>query len=301
MTHDEMLDFYTRPAPFTTLGATAAQVDALPADVGVLSKTVQNLLIHRFWAPAYRVDVAKERENEQGIHSAEGTIASAMRRRAAPITAPRLAGDRALGICRNFTVVMVAFLRKKGIPARSRCGFSSYFQPGKLVDHWVAEYWNAEQARWVMVDAQLDALQVAAVKPDFDPLDVPPERFWVAGQAWQRVRAGDEPGERFGIADMWGDWYVVGNTLADMQSLLGIEMLPWECPIITEDRAMPVGDDLALVDRIAALCVAGDAPAIREIGLIYDADDRLSVSQSRIDAILRDEAVGATSVNPLTA
>lgn len=301
MTHDEMLAFYRQPGAFTTLGVTAAQVDVLPADVGVLAKTVQNLLIHRFWAQAYKVEVSKERENEQGIHSAEGTIAAAMAQRDAPLTVPRLAEQRATGICRNFTVLMVAFLRHKGIAARSRCGFGSYFQPDKVVDHWVAEYWNEAEARWVLVDAQLDPLQVAVLKPDFDPLDVPRERFWVAGQAWQRVRDGREPGERFGIADMWGDWYVVGNTLCDMQALCGVEMLPWECPRLASDGAMPAGDDLALVDRVAALTVAGDAASVGELRRIYDADARIGVPPSRIEAILRDEVAGTTSLNPLTA
>ena len=86
--------------------------------------------------------------------------------------------------------MLCAFLRHKGIPARARCGFSTYFEPGKYVDHWVCEYWNAGEARWVQVDAQLDSLRSASSKPDFDPLDVPRDRFLVAGDVWQQIRAG---------------------------------------------------------------------------------------------------------------
>ena len=77
--------------------------------------------------------------------------------------------------------------RRRGVAARARGGFGTYFEPGKHIDHWVCEYWDASHERWVLVDAQLDDVQQAVLKLDFDPLDVPRERFWVAGQAWQRV------------------------------------------------------------------------------------------------------------------
>ncbi|MEO8040824.1 MAG: transglutaminase-like domain-containing protein [Betaproteobacteria bacterium] len=310
MTTDAFLDFYRQPGPFTTMGVSAAQVDDLPTDVGVLAKTVQNLLMHRFWSQAYKVEVPAERDREQGIHSAEGTIACAMNLRQSALTATRSPEQRATGNCRNFSVVMTAFLRRKGIPARARCGFSSYFEPGKYVDHWVAEYWNADQSRWILVDAQLDELQCAIIKPDFDPLDVPRERFWVAGQAWQRTRPGDAgsfgadavkyAAMNFGIADMWGDWFIGGDLTLDMLALLGIEMLPWEPLVLGPERQLPVGDDLALLDRIATMTVAADAEAVDELRRICAADPRLTIPTSRIDDILQAEAAGDTSINPIS-
>ena len=76
-------------------------------------------------------------------------------------------------------------LREQGIPARSRCGFGAYFEPGKFIDHWVCEYWNAGDSRWKLVDPQMDAVQRNAFKLDFNPLDVPRNRFIIAGDAWQ--------------------------------------------------------------------------------------------------------------------
>jgi len=46
-------------------------------------------------------------------------------------------------------------MRHKGIPSRVRCGFANYFERGKHVDHWVAEYWLASEHRWLLVDAEL--------------------------------------------------------------------------------------------------------------------------------------------------
>ena len=77
-------------------------------------------------------------------------------------------------------------LREQGAEAGEwhRCGFGAYFIPGRIPeDHWVAEYWgnSATQNRWILVDAQLDAVQRKTFKPSFDPLDVPRDGFILAG------------------------------------------------------------------------------------------------------------------------
>jgi transglutaminase-like putative cysteine protease len=43
--------------------------------------------------------------------------------------------------------LFVALIRRKGVPARARCGFADYFEPGKHLDHWVGEYWNSDEGR----------------------------------------------------------------------------------------------------------------------------------------------------------
>ena len=89
----------------------------------------------------------------------------------------------------------------------------------------MVEHWNGD--RWVMLDAQIDALQREAVDLE-DPTDLPPGRFLPAGEAWQRCRAGSEDGDRFGILDMWGQWFIVGNIARDLAALNKVEMLPWD-------------------------------------------------------------------------
>jgi hypothetical protein len=53
-------------------------------------------------------------------------------------------------------------LQSQGKPARARCGFGRYFKAGWYEDHWICEYWNDEQGRWIMVDAQLDDFLLSA-------------------------------------------------------------------------------------------------------------------------------------------
>jgi len=48
--------------------------------------------------------------------------------------------------------------------ARSRCGFATYFaDPGTCEDHWICEYWDSAQKRWVKVDPQIDPFQKSLI------------------------------------------------------------------------------------------------------------------------------------------
>lgn len=296
---DSELAYYRQPGPFTTLGEHAALVDALPADVASLAATVQGLLIHRFWARAYGTTIDEAREREQGLHGAEAMLSRALALDVSPLAQARTPGHRVTVICRHFAVLLSAFLRHKGIAARARCGFASYFERGKYVDHWVCEYYDAERGRWTLVDAQIDALQRAAIRPDFDPLDVPRERFWVAGQAWQRGRAGEADPLLFGIADMWGLGYISGNVLHDVAALNNVELLPWE-PFGLGVHP-PDERDAATIDDIAALSVSGRDDDVAALRALCARRDDLRVPDTLIATALASDASGPAAGNPLDA
>jgi len=98
---------------------------------------------------------------------------------ARPLQAARPASERQVGVCRHFTLLHVAMLRRQGVAARARCGFAAYFSKEKHVDHWVTEYWNETRGAWVLFDAQLDAHQRTLFGIPFDPADVPRDQFLV--------------------------------------------------------------------------------------------------------------------------
>jgi hypothetical protein len=179
-------------------------------------------------------------------------------------------------------------LRAQGMAARARCGFGAYFEKGKFVDHWVTEYWNEAQKRWVLVDPQLDARQRELFKVTFDPLDVPRDQFVVAGDAWKLCRAGKADAKAFGILDMHGLWFVAGNLIRDVAALNNHEMLPWDVwgAMARSDAEL----DLAFFDRLAELSPAPDeyAEALRAA---YR-DKRVAVPGTVFNAVLnRPDAV----------
>ena len=228
MNQEELLTYYTASGVFTGVKGFEEQVDALPTDINSVAEAVQGLLLHEAWAPAYGETLTPERIAEKELHGAVAMLKRAVTIDAQPLSVPRPAERRVVGICRDFATLFVAFLRHKGVPARVRCGFANYFEAPKHVDHWVGEYWNAEQQRWMLVDPQLDDLQRTLIRADFETLDVPRDRFLVAGGAWRLCRSGDADPLTFGVGgtEMWGLVEVMGDVFQDLAALQKVELLP---------------------------------------------------------------------------
>jgi hypothetical protein len=224
----------------------------LPDTVPRIVETVQNTLLHIFWADRYGEKLTEERSNEVNIRSAANILRRAHTLKQASLTEKRLLSERVIGNCRDFTVLSVALMRSNGIPARARCGFGAYFSSpdSKLqyMDHWVVEYWNVEEDRWGMVDSQLDVLQRKVLKLDFDPLDVPHDRFITGGAAWQMCRVGKADPESFGIFDMSGLGFIRGDMIRDLAALGKIPLLPWDCWGVMLDEDIK---DVELLDQVS--------------------------------------------------
>ena len=129
---------------------------------------------------------------------------------------------------------------------------------------------------------------------DFDLMDVPRDRFVIAGDAWARCRAGEADAARFGLSllNEGGLWWIAGNLLRDAAALNNMEMLPWDTW-----GAMPgpgdamTEDVLALLDRLAALTRTPEA-SFGELRALYEGDDRLRVPPTVFNAVLqREDAV----------
>jgi len=234
----------------------------LPTDLDALRRVVQGLLLHRDWAPAYGVVGDAIRLDEQHLRSSAEVLTRAQELSPEPITTPRVPLDRVLCICRHFTLLHTALLRARDIPARVRCGFSSYFDATKWYDHWITERWDDE--RWVRDDPQIDGLQAKVVHLDFDPYDQPPGRFLSADEAWAAARAGKVDPNLFGIFDMWGLSFIAGNVLSDFACLNKVELLPWDSWGMMTGPHHPLDDHaLAVIDDVAALATSDDTDAIR--------------------------------------
>ncbi len=269
------LDYYATPGSMTDPGEHTHLFDGLPTQIEDLVEVVQGLLLHIFWAERLGATLTEARQQEVGIRGVSDKLARIQALSGAPLQVARSLDQKLVGNCRDFTVLLCSMLRHQGVPARARCGFGAYFLPGRYEDHWACEVWNTAQARWVLVDAQLDAFQRQALDIPFDPLDVPRDQFVVGGAAWQMCRAGCADPDHFGIFDMHGLWFIRGNLVRDFLAFSKIELLPWDgWGLISahDDELSP--DDLGLLDRIAVLTLAGDE-VFEEIRLLYEQEARL--------------------------
>jgi hypothetical protein len=274
--------------PMTSPGAHADQFDNAPHHIAGVAAMVQGLILHEHWAERYGQKLAPERRAEVHIRPVEGMLDALLAHDPSPIAEARSADKRIVGNCRDFTLMSVAMLRSSDVPARARCGFGAYFNPGTFEDHWVVEYWHARRSRWELADAQLDAIQQEALKIDFKPLDVPRDRFIVAGQAWADCRAGKADPSKFGIFDMRGLWFIAGDLIRDAAALNNHVMLPWDVwgsLMQQADTDADLTEEMkSFLDHVAALTLDPDRNH-DELRRLYETDERLTVPGQVYNAI----------------
>jgi hypothetical protein len=243
--------------------AQARLADGLPDNPVGICAAVQGLVIQPDDATA--VGVPEHRLAEKAIRPVSALIEALAVLDPAPLRHPRAPGKRVVGTCRHFAVLSCALLRLRGIPARARCGFASYFLPGHNVDHWIIEYWQDEEHRWVRVDTEILG-QPLVGSPD----DLAAGEFLTGGEAWTLCRSGQADPQLFGVAGVsyaWGAAEIRGNAIRDLAALYRREMLPWdEWGRMEASYAGKTGPDYdRLIDTVAATCGSGDSSAVARL------------------------------------
>src|SRR5260221_4475240 len=187
----ELLEFYRTSTTMTRLDRHRNLLAALPQDPAALAGIVQNLLIYEHFAELfYSVELTTERRQESHLRQVDRILDAVRRRADRPVQLTRAPAGRAVGICRPFALLLVALLRHQGIAARARVGFAAYFNPGYFEDHWICEYWRAEDFRWCRVDPQIDAILEDRPQNSFDFLHLPGDPFLTPSGPWRPRRPG---------------------------------------------------------------------------------------------------------------
>jgi len=252
-------DFYITQGQISDPAGFAPELDPLPNDLPSLVRSIQGLMLHLHWASRYGIKLNRIREEEANLRTTHARLAKILELTAEPLSNPRVLSKKTVGTCRDFALTLTSILRHRGIPARARAGFGTYFLAGSFEDHWVCEYWLAKENRWVIVDPQLDDLQIEALKIEFDPLDIPGTKFVTGPQAWLKCRARTVDPQRFGIFKMRGLDFVKGNLIRDFLALNKIEILPWDnfMLINTPFRRMKA-EEKSLMNRLAKITTGAD-------------------------------------------
>lgn len=278
----DALGYYADQSPITDPGGMVRHLVGLPHNLAALQRVAGGLVLH------YRVDdpaahgIPHDRLPEIDSRYAETMLQRLVELDRRPLTEERPPQRRLLGCCRDYTVLFLTMTRHLGVPARARVGFATYFVADLNLDHEVAEIWDADEARWRLVDPELDNDHVDPTDgARVDPLDVPRDRFLVAGSAWRACRRAKADPEVFlvdpglDVEDTRGWPYLRHNLVHDLAVLNKVEMLLWDGWGLIE-RARPSEPDLQLLDRVAEVTLAGDA-AFDELRRLYSTEPGLRV------------------------
>jgi hypothetical protein len=245
------VDWWTGHSRMSDPARHAARIAELPSDVRALNRVVQGLLIHSEWLGAYNVKSDGLHANSRATLPVAARLADILEADARALHVPRSPRQRSAGTCRDFALMMTAFLRCKGVPARLRCGFASYLGGG-WEDHWVCEFWHEPDQAWRVSDPQLDQVMRARLDIEFDPANVPRTSFLTAGEAWGNCRAGRSDPRRFGHAETRGVWFLRLNVIRDHFALNRVETSAWDDWRAAPEAKRVVSDDkIELADRLS--------------------------------------------------
>ncbi|MDW5550633.1 transglutaminase domain-containing protein [Methanosarcina sp.] len=289
MQTQNFLDYYKGHGIITDPGSWSYLLEQLPNNPSSLCENVHKLVLIDFLVNMGIIKLPAERCQETNIRKISDKIQRMIELDNKSFTEPRNFDKRLLGNCRDLSLMVCAALRSRGIPARVRSGFATFFDQKKLFDHWICEYWTSKEQRWIKIDAWMDQIQheQALLPPElkaglgnlkYCSLDVKKEHFITGGQAWLNCRKHDSDPDNFGTyGDLNGLWFIRDNMIRDLLCLNKIEVLPWDCwGIMSGKRIDPVGDELTVLDNIAEITQAGDS-TLTESQILYETVEGLHI------------------------
>jgi len=207
--NNNIKNFYLQFGVFTNPGAYSGFLKSLPDEISELGNLVCHQVIHRTTLkngntgtnsdqkygdmtkfPWYRL-----RCDDDVLLTTTAMVAELLRLDERGFITDRAVENKIVVTCCYVSVLMTAILRVKGIPARSRSGFSPYCSPEKSYDHWINQYWSEVENRWIAFDAD------GFFDFEFSQFDIPDNKFDWAAKTWIDIREGKTDGKRYIYAD----------------------------------------------------------------------------------------------------
>lgn len=224
-----------------------------PDDISRIVKIIQGLVVHR-----ERVRNESKKPQTDGVetHSIKELLTLIKKTNPKSLSNPRSYEQKVIVICRQYAMLLTSILTSKGLKARARCGFATYFQKDWYEDHWICEYYSKEQKRWIKVDPQLDAYFIKKLKinkKEINPLDINDQQFLTGTEMWKKYRRGEIDPTQCGFSPLneKGEWYIRGNLLRDFYSLKGIPLKYSEETKLMSKSHKPNNNELTHLDKIA--------------------------------------------------
>lgn len=240
----EGFSHYTDPGEFRNL------YDGLPSSPEGISDVVHAQLIHPVAAQILGIELTEEqKKDERSCPSMVKILGKLQERSPIGLSLERRPEHRVVNNCRGHALFMASVLKSQEVPARLRCGFAPYLPFDFSCDHTVLEAWVG--GRWRLMDADATDELVRSRGYDFSVYDMPHGVFDFGWEAWQRVRQGVDPINRYCIPGGISGWNFLHTALIrDMLALFGQEIQVWECPPFKD---VPEGRVNSTLDRIAEL------------------------------------------------
>lgn len=194
---------YLETSIYTYAGAYKDFLLSLPDDIPSIGKLVCGQITHpsmyftepspylenKYFGRFSSYPKHRFKDEDELYITAVAMIAGILHKDERGFTADRDVSKRITVSCRQASVLFSAILKAKGIPCRSRAGFMDFGNTGaSYTEHWVNEYWSAEEKRWVFAD--VDGYYEYEQRFGYSQFDLPRRKFVTAAEAWLGLRTG---------------------------------------------------------------------------------------------------------------
>lgn len=279
----EILQFYNNVSMYTNYGTYKEYFKSLPDDLEELTKLINIQYIHRvvLFRSYLKNDKLKDeypwydyRSHDDVLLTVPSITAELFRLDNRGFTNLRENKDKVIITCRYASILLASILKAKGYSARVRSGFGKYLYEDRYIDHWIVEYYNEEENRWIFVDA--DVINSAKFK-NYKNTDINRSYYFTAAQAWLAVRSGRENVDKF----LHGNYIKGLDMLArslfyDFHSLMNDEISYLFFPTFIDEKKefFTLGvDELKEFDDLATLMLNPDEN-FDELRYLFDNDKR---------------------------
>ncbi|MFA6888512.1 MAG: hypothetical protein WC254_03375 [Candidatus Woesearchaeota archaeon] len=235
----DKLSFYSEFSMYTNPGLYKPLLKKLPLNIKKIGDLVRGNIIHRSTLAdgntGTNVDkkfgdmtqVPWYRQPEDDILvTASAMLAELYRRDKRGFVKTRKEKDKLVLTCRFVSILVASILKSKGIPCRVRAGHADYFDMGVLgkvsTDHWLNQYWDFKQERWITIDVDGSW----SLNDKFDPYDMPLGTFDFPANAWLQIRNGkDDPNRFYNASSHKGLMVVFWSLFYDFHCLMNNEII----------------------------------------------------------------------------
>lgn len=261
-------DHYLQFGTFTNPGCYKDFFQTLPDNVAELGKLISHQIIHRVTLKDGNTKANKDlrygdmekypwhklRCDDDILPTTTAMVGELLRLDDRGFLEDRRVENKIVVTCRFVSILMASILKSKGIPCRVRSGFAPYFFKGSY-DHWINQYWNEEQNKWITFDADgfFDDL-------GFDQYNIPNNKFDWAADTWLGLREGKLEENNFINAGgfnglmptLWAVFY-------DFHSLMNNEILYMQTPSYISNKFDKLTEkDFKEIDELAKLMLYPD-------------------------------------------
>lgn len=212
---NQILGHYKQTGTYTYAGCYKDYFRSLPDDIPALGRLVCSQVIHRvtlregntnanetlLYGDMNRYPWHRMRCEDDVFLTAPALTAELFRLDERGFVRNRQVEHKIVVTCRYVSVLMSAILKAKGIPARCRAGFAPYFKEGVSMDHWINQYYNETEQRWITLDA--DGFYEENGCP-LSQYDIPADSFDWAAMAYLDIRTKKTDGSQYLYADGLG-------------------------------------------------------------------------------------------------